>query len=67
MHWDPFTDSGTFDQASSTVSDFGAAFTKLRAKTTEINLINIIHFLLKLLRKISFLFLFIFSVDIDIK
>jgi hypothetical protein len=57
MHWDPITDSGTLAQASSTVSDFGAAFTKLRAKTTEIILINIIQFRL---RKLSFLFLFIF-------
>ena len=59
MHWDPFSDSGTLAQASSTVSDFGAAFTKLRAKTTEINLINIIHFLLRLFKKII-LFIFIY-------
>ncbi len=58
MHWDPITDSGTLAQASSTVSDFGAAFTKLRAKTTEINLINIIHFLLS--KIILFIFIYFF-------
>ena len=58
MHCDPLTDSGTLAQASSTVSDFGAAFTKLRAKTTEINLINIIHFLLS--KIVLFIFIYFF-------